>query len=329
MSEPIVAITGMGVISSLASSLDGHWPRLLQGATGIRELGDERLPRTLRYAGRVDDDALPPDTPPEVLKQGRLISPSSRLGLRAVDEAMRGSGLDLSQIEPSRRALYIGASDYSKGDYRDFYAAFREAGTTADRAVDPERVNKATLHTVDPFFLLEGLTNNLVAFVSRRYQLQGPNTTLASQSPCGAQALELAARTLVQDQADVAIVVGTCVWSPFVSLFDLDALGLLSRCREGATASSRATAPPRSSWSRSSGRAPEPPACAGASGASPASATGAPPGASACPWRRRDGRWLPPLTRQGFARRSWRSSRRTGAARARATGSSSRLSRSS
>jgi 3-oxoacyl-[acyl-carrier-protein] synthase II len=235
MSEPIVAITGMGVISSLASSLEGHWDRLMQGATGIRELGGGALPPALRYVGRVDDDALPPDTPPDVLKQGRLISPSSRLGLRAVDEAIRGSGLDLAQIEPSRRALYIGASDYSKADYRDFYAAFREAGTAADRAVDPERINKATLHTVDPFFLLEGLTNNLVAFVSRRYQLQGPNTTLASHSPCGAQALELAARTLVQDQAHVAIVVGTCVWSPLVSLFDLDALGLLSRCREGAT----------------------------------------------------------------------------------------------
>jgi len=235
MNEPIVAITGMGVISSLASSLEQHWPRLLQGTTGIRELGEASLPRALRCAGRVDDDALPADTPPEVLKQGRLISPSSRFGLRAVDEAMRGSGLDLTHVEPSRRALYIGASDYSKASYRDFYAAIREAGVAAGRAVDPERVNKATLHTVDPFFLLEALTNNLVAFVSRRYQLQGPNTTLASHSPCGAQALEMAARSLVQDQADVAIVVGTCLWSPLVSLFDLDALGLLSRCREGAT----------------------------------------------------------------------------------------------
>ena len=159
MNEPIVAITGMGVISSLASSLEQHWPRLLQGTTGIRELGEASLPRALRCAGRVDDDALPADTPPEVLKQGRLISPSSRFGLRAVDEAMRGSGLDLTHVEPSRRALYIGASDYSKASYRDFYAAFREAGVAAGRAVDPERVNKATLHTVDPFFLLEGLTN--------------------------------------------------------------------------------------------------------------------------------------------------------------------------
>ena len=31
-----------------------------------------------------------------------------------------------------------------------------------------------------------------------------------------------------------AIVIATCVWSQFVSLFDLDALSLLSQCREGS-----------------------------------------------------------------------------------------------
>jgi 3-oxoacyl-(acyl-carrier-protein) synthase len=170
-----------------------------------------------------------------VVKQGRLISPSSRLGLRAVDEAVRDSGVELSGIEPTRKALYIGASDYSKAGYRDFYAALREAGATAAGEVDAERINRATLHAVDPFFLLEGLTNNLVAFVSRRYQLQGPK--------CDARQpfLRVARRRwsslsapCVQDQADVAIVIGTCAWSPLVSLFDLDELGLLSRCRDGA-----------------------------------------------------------------------------------------------
>jgi 3-oxoacyl-[acyl-carrier-protein] synthase II len=235
MNEQGPAITGMGVISSLASSLEGHWQQILQRATGIAELGGADLPRALRFAGRaMQDETLPPDTPPEVLKQGRLISPSSRLGLRAVDEAVRDSGVDLSGIAPARKALYIGAADYSKREYRDFYAAFREAGVAADGALDTERINRATLHTVDPFFLLEGLTNNLVAFVSRRYQLQGPNVTLASHSPCGGQALELAVRSLLQDQADVAIVIGTCVWSPFVSLFDLNALGLLSQCNDGS-----------------------------------------------------------------------------------------------
>jgi 3-oxoacyl-[acyl-carrier-protein] synthase II len=235
MTERVPAITGLGLISSLAPSVQGHWRRVLELATGIRQVAGEDVPRALRYAGRVDDDGLPPDMPAEVLKQGRLISAGSRLALRAVAEAMHGSGLDVLQIPPARKALYIGASDDSKSDYQDFYQAFREAGVSPDRAIDAEHVNRATLHAVNPFFLLEGLTNNLVAFVSRRYQLQGPNTTLASHSPCGAQALDLACRSLLQDEADVAIVVGLCVWSRFVPLFDLDALRLLSQCRDGST----------------------------------------------------------------------------------------------
>src|SRR5262249_10867107 len=136
-------------------------------------------------------------------------------------------------IAPARRALYIGAADDSKGDYHDFYRAFREAGVGPDQDINREHVNRATLHAVDPFFLLVGLTNNLVAFVSRRSQLQGPNTTVASLSPCGVQALDLACRSLLQDEADVAVVVGVCAWSRLVPLFDLDALGLLSQCQDG------------------------------------------------------------------------------------------------
>lgn len=235
MTERVPAITGLGLISSLAPSVQGHWERVLQLATGIRQVGGEDVPSALRYAGRVDDEGLPPDMPPEILKQGRLISVGSRLALRAVAEAVHASGLDLLKIPPVRKALYIGAADDSKGGYQDFYRAFREAGVGSNEAIDAEHVNRATLHAVDPFFLLEALTNNLVAFVSRRYQLQGPNTTLASQSPCGAQALDLACRSLLQDEADVAIVVGVCVWSRFVPRFDLDTLGLLSQCREGST----------------------------------------------------------------------------------------------
>jgi 3-oxoacyl-(acyl-carrier-protein) synthase len=232
MTERVPAVTGVGLISSLASSLEGHWQGMLQLATGIRQVAKDDVPRALRYAGQVRDDALPADTPAEVLKQGRLISPSSRLGLRAVDEAVRRSGLDMLQIPPARRALYIGAADYSKDDYRDFYPAFREAGVSAGGAIDAEHINRATLHTVDPFFLLESLTNNLVAFVSRRYQLQGPNTTLASQSPAVPKRWTSPAVACSRTRTDVAIVVGACVWSRLVSLFDLDALGLLSQCRD-------------------------------------------------------------------------------------------------
>src|SRR5262249_32704042 len=194
MTERAPAITGLGLISSLAPSVQGHWQRVLQLATGIRQVAGEDVPRALRYAGRVDDDGLPPDMPAEVLKQGRLISAGSRLALRAVAEAVHGSGLDLLQIQPARKALYIGAADDSKGDYQDFSRPSGRAGVARDGVTAAKHVNRPPFHAVNPFFLLEALTNNLVPFVSRRYQLQGPNTTLASHSPCGMQALDLACR---------------------------------------------------------------------------------------------------------------------------------------
>jgi len=229
-----VVITGMGIISSLGTGLDSHWQHLVKKATGIRQVTQGRVATPLQYAGRVEVSGLPPDAPDALLKQERLMSPSSLLGLWAVDEAVRQSGLDLLQIRPGRKALYIGAGDYTKVGYHDYYPALQDARLEDGKTIDYELLNRATLHKVNPFVLLEWLTNNLVAFVSLRYKVQGPNTILASHSPCGGQALELAIRSLVRGDADVAIVVGACCWVTPIPLFEMDTLGLLSQCRDGA-----------------------------------------------------------------------------------------------
>ncbi len=228
-----VVITGMGVVSSLGSGLDAHWRHLVAKSTGIRQVTQAALSTALQYAGRVEPHELPADTPSAILKQQRFMSPSSRLGLGAVNEAVRQSGLGLHQIRPERKALYIGAGDYTKAGYRDYYPALQDARLGNGGTIDCERLNRATLHKVNPFVLLEWLTNNLVAFVSLLYEVQGPNTTLASHSPCGMEALELASRSLLRGRADVAIVVGACCWVSPITLFEMDTLGLLSQCHDG------------------------------------------------------------------------------------------------
>lgn len=229
-----VVITGLGLVSSLGRGLDLHWQRLLERTTGIRAIPQGNQETALEYAGQIDGDELLPDTPDVILKQQRFLSPSSRFGLSAVHEAVRQSGLDFLQIRPERKALYVSTGDYSKVGYHDYYPALQEARPDDGEAIDCDRLNQATLHKVNPFVLLEWLTNNLVAFVSSLYKVQGPNTTLSSQSPCGAQGLELAARSLWRGPADVAIVVGTCCWTTAIPLFEMNTLGLLSRCQEGA-----------------------------------------------------------------------------------------------
>lgn len=229
-----VVITGMGAVTCLGSGLESHWQNLLKKATGIRGTKEVSLPKPLQYAGRVDNPELPSDTPEGILKQGRFMSPTTRFGLIAVREAVNQSGLDLLKVPRERKALYLGAGDYSKVGMHDYYPALQDAFKADMDTIDYELLNQATLHKVNPFILLQSLTNNLIAFVSSLYQAQGPNTTLASQSPCGAQALELATRSLLRGDADVAIVMGACRWTTPIPLFEMDRLGLLSSCRDGA-----------------------------------------------------------------------------------------------
>jgi len=94
-------------------------------------------------------------------------------------------------------------------------------------------LNKSTLGKVNPFFMLESLSNNLFSFLSAVFEFMGPNTSLASQSPSGSQALELAARRVRCGEADVALAVGCGNWVTEIPMYEMKGLGILSRCRRG------------------------------------------------------------------------------------------------
>ena len=86
---------------------------------------------------------------------------------------------------------------------------------------------------VNPFFLLESISNNLFSFLSAALEFMGPNTSLASFSPSGAEALELACRRISAGQADVALAVGCCCWITEIPMYEMEGLGILSRCKHG------------------------------------------------------------------------------------------------
>ena len=99
---------------------------------------------------------------------------------------------------------------------------------------NPPALNEAALHRVSPFFLLEGLPNNLFSYLSAMYEFMGPNGSFSSLSSCGAQALENCDRVLRFGEADVGLVVGCGSWAHPMVLLELDGLGILSRAKEGA-----------------------------------------------------------------------------------------------
>jgi 3-oxoacyl-[acyl-carrier-protein] synthase II len=128
----------------------------------------------------------------------------------------------------------VATGDFTMADCAFLYPAVREASGGRFRALDAERLNRAAVDKVNPFFLLESIANNPFSFLSAALGCMGPGTSLSSQSPAGAHALELGYRAVRTGRADAAVVVGCGAWVAPVPLLELKELGLLSAALVGA-----------------------------------------------------------------------------------------------
>lgn len=186
----------------------------------------------MRCAGRVENVALPADIPDSVLGQARFLNRGALLGICATHDAVCQAAIPASVV-PRRRALYLATGDYTKLGYEFLYPATRAASGGRGGFFDREALNLAAIERISPFFLLESLHNNPFSFLTAAFDFMGPGTTLASQSPSGSTAVELACRTIRAGRADVAVAIGCGSWVNEVPLVELAELGLLSRGSRG------------------------------------------------------------------------------------------------
>ncbi len=236
MEKREVVITGMGLLTSLGMGAAQNWEDIRALKSGIRHYPQEDYPKYMQYMGKVEDFTYPYEIPGKLSSQMKFLNRGSTLGFAAALDAIRHSGIgfpDINGIPPGRRALYIATGDFTKIGYDFFYPATREATDGRWKDIDYAKLNALTLNKVNPFFLLESIANNLFSALSACMDFKGPNTTLASMSPCGGQALELAARSIRYGRADVAASVGCGNWLNEIPMYELEGLGLLSACRNG------------------------------------------------------------------------------------------------
>ncbi len=234
MKEREVVITGAGLVTSLGGSVEENWQNMSAMKTGILHYPKDDAPDFLTYAGKVSNFKNPDDISPKLLSQMKFLNRGSLLGFASAREAVSQCGIQMSKIPPERRALYIGSGDFTKVGYDFMFQATKDGTGGKWEEMDYEKLNRSTLDNVNPFFLLESIYNNLFSFLSAYFEFMGPNTSLASLSPCGGQAIEHAYRSIKQGKADIAMAVGCCNWITELSLYELEGLGILSRCRDGA-----------------------------------------------------------------------------------------------
>lgn len=237
MDKREVVITGMGLVTALGTGVREHWENIKALKSGIERHPQDGCPVDMQYFGKVTDVVLPFEIPNKITSQMKFLNRGSALGFAAALDALKHSGIgfpDMNGIPAGRRSLYIATGDFTKIGYDFFYAATKEATNGQWKDIDYAKLNTLTLNKVNPLFLLESISNNLFSALSAFMDCKGPNTTLSSLSPCGGQALELAARSIRHGKADMAVSVGCGNWITEIPMYELQGLGLLSGCANGA-----------------------------------------------------------------------------------------------
>jgi 3-oxoacyl-[acyl-carrier-protein] synthase II len=228
-----IVITGAGLVTPLGVGVQENWERMKRMETGITCNGGPEALSFLRCRGQVRAFDMLQDLPEKLRGQVRFLNRGSILGFEAAREAYIHAGAEMSDVPQDRRALFIAGGDSTQVGCSFMHEALKSATSGQWLELDPAKLNESSLYTVNPFFLLESILNNLFSALSAFLECMGPNTSLGNDSPCGGNAVELAARSIENGSADVALAVGCGNWITEIPLFEMAGLGLLSNGSDG------------------------------------------------------------------------------------------------
>ena len=193
-----VVVTGLGMVSPLATGVEETWSRLLEGRSAAATIGRfDASHLATTYACEVPrgdgaDGSFNPDdwmAP----KEARKVDDFILYAMAAAEQAVRDAEWT-PQDEASRlrTGVIIGSGIGGLESIADTALLLREKG--------PRRVS--------PFFIPGSLINLASGQVSIRYGFKGPNHAVVTACSTGAHAIGDASRLIAFDDADVMVAGG-------------------------------------------------------------------------------------------------------------------------
>lgn len=199
MSEREVWITGVGAMTSLGLSMEETWARLLEGHSGAQPLeGDD----TARAMGCASGAPVPPFRNNKVVKNRKSLKLMTRpvvLGCAAAKMAFEAAGMEDGAQDPERLGIFVGAGQ-AFADRGEIQPALEMARDGDD--LNMHRYGAQGLDLIHPLWLLRGLSNNVLGFVSLDFDAQGINNNYANSGISGAQAIMGAFENIAEDRID-------------------------------------------------------------------------------------------------------------------------------
>jgi 3-oxoacyl-[acyl-carrier-protein] synthase II len=193
-----VVVTGLGLVTPLASGVEATWSRLLAGQSGAGPITRFDTANVVTgYACEVPrgdgtDGTFNPDDWMEP-KEQRKVDDFILYGMAAAVQAVRDSGWEpKTEEERCRTGVMIGSGIGGLSTIADTAVLIKERG--------PKRVS--------PFFIPGSLINLISGQVSIRFGFKGPNHAVVTACSTGAHAIGDAARLIMWDDADVMVAGG-------------------------------------------------------------------------------------------------------------------------
>ncbi len=178
------------MVSPLGLSVQENWANILAGKSGIRAIAHFDVSD---YASRIGgsvwgfnvDDYLPP-------KESRRMDPFIHYGIAAGIEALKDSGLEVTEANAERIGVAIGSGIGGLPGIEKGYKAVLDGG--------PRKVS--------PFFIPSNIINMISGNLSILYGLKGPNIAYVTACTTGTHSIGEAGRIIEYGDADVMIAGG-------------------------------------------------------------------------------------------------------------------------
>jgi 3-oxoacyl-[acyl-carrier-protein] synthase II len=220
-----VVITGIGVVSSLACTVDDFWRKLVAGESGVHAL---KIVDTARFKIKFGGDVW--DWDPEQFadafidrKEIKRVDRFSQFAMVAGYQAVQDAGIDFSREDRSRCGVIMGSG----------IGGLHEIEEQMTRLVlkGPDRVSPFTV----PKMMLNAAGGNL----SIRYGLKGVNYSVATACASANNAIGDAFRSIQHGETDVIITGGSESAITQMGLAGFQNMKALSTRNENPTAASR------------------------------------------------------------------------------------------
>lgn len=221
MSRRRVVVTGLGMISSLGNTVADTWHGIVNGKSGIATITSfDASAFTTQFSASVKDLVVDEYFP---AKEARKMDPFIQYGMVAGIQAIRDSGLEVTEANAGRIGVSIGSGIGGIGTIEEGAMTLEHKG--------PRRIS--------PFFVPSAIINMISGNLSIMYNLRGPNIAITTACTTGTHSIGFAARMIQYGDADVMVAGGAEMATTPLGLGGFAAARALSTRNDNPQAASR------------------------------------------------------------------------------------------